>query len=236
MIVSISASAFDQWIGALDGGSALSMRQIGKMSGVSSGHLSVSRTRGVMPSAAVLGVAQSYGLDPLEEIARFPGFDTAWPAPKLKADQCLVLVPTLELIIELLWRGRELEMDDRKESHEVAGDALVRWADRAFVKTTKQEVAAAIGVNRVSMTKQLDNGKMPIDRIFAICGELKTHPGLPLVAAGHIGLEHIGWSIDDLLVKATAPQILDELRASQRHVEDALNMLVFLDEVDRKLG
>ena len=75
--MSISASVFDQWIGALDGGSALSMRQVGKMSGVSSGHLSVSRTRGVMPSAAVLGVAQAYGLDPLEEIARFPGFEIA---------------------------------------------------------------------------------------------------------------------------------------------------------------
>ena len=185
--MSISASAFDQWIGALNGGSALSMRQIGKMSGVSSGHLSVSRTRGVMPPAAVFGVAQAYGLDPLEEIARFPGFEIAWPVPKFKEDQCLVLVPTLELIIELLWRGRELEMDDRKESHAVAGDALVRWADRAFAKTTKQEVAAAIGINRVSMTKQLDNGKMPIDRIFAICGELRTHPGLPLVAAGHVG-------------------------------------------------
>lgn len=61
------------------------MRQIGKMSGVSSGHLSVSRTRGVMPPAAVFGVAQAYGLDPLEEIARFPSFEIAWPAPKLKA-------------------------------------------------------------------------------------------------------------------------------------------------------
>lgn len=65
-----------------------------------------------MPSAAVLGVAQAYGLNPLEEIARFPGFEIAWPAPKLKPDQCLVLVPTLELMIE---------HESQLSAHEVEG-------------------------------------------------------------------------------------------------------------------
>ncbi|MFI8598209.1 hypothetical protein ACIGDM_12955 [Rothia koreensis] len=119
MIVSISASVFDQWIGALNGESALSMRQIGKMSGVSSGHLSVSRTRGVMPPAAVFGVAQAYGLDPLEEIARFPGFEIAWPAPSEET-------PIQELDGDLLRRGDQLV---RVQDRPVPGEPVVAFND-----------------------------------------------------------------------------------------------------------
>ena len=239
--MSIPSRAFDQWVESVCGDTPPSMRQIAEMTrgqrtGASRNQLSLARARGTMPEVAVLSVAKAYGLNPLEEISRFPGFEAAWPKPKLKPEQCLILLPTLELIIELLWRGRELEMSDRKDTRGVPGDALARWADRAFAKTTKQDLAATIGVNRVSMTKQLEAGKMPVDRIFAICRVLRTHPGLPLAAAGHIDPEVLGWSLADLLIKATAPQILEELRSSRKYVDDSFNMLAFLDEVDRKLG
>lgn len=208
----------------------------GTRTGASRNQLSLARARGVVPSVAVLGVAAAYGLDPLEEISRFSGYESAWPKPKLKVQECLILLPTLELVIELLWRGGELEMENRKASQGVPGDALARWADHAFAGTTKQDVAEGIGVNRVSMTRQLEAGKMPVDRIFAIAQELGVHPGLPLAAAGHISPEVLGRSLDDLLIKAKAPEIFTELSASRRYVSDAFNMLVFLDEVDRKLG
>lgn len=233
--MSISAAAFDDWVEELADGQRPSMRQVAKMSHLSSGYLSVARARGSFPADVVLGVAVNYGAHPVEELARFAGYQELWPQPDYPLQEVLFLVPVLDLMTELLWRGDHPGVD-RPGGSRMAADALSRWSDLAFAGSSRVAVARGVGINRASMSTQLENGKMPIERILALSSYLRVHPGSGLVAGGHMDIEHLGWSIPQLLSKATAPQIFAELETAQKHVEEAFRMLVVVDEMHRKLG
>ncbi|WP_235503638.1 hypothetical protein, partial [Curtobacterium sp. S6] len=128
--MSISAAAFDDWLEELVDGQRPSMRQVAKMSHLSSGYLSVARARGSFPADIVLGVAANYGAHPIEELARFAGYQDLWPQPAYLLKEVLFLVPVLDLMTELLWRGEHPGVD-RPIGSRIAADALSRWSDLA---------------------------------------------------------------------------------------------------------
>lgn len=233
----VSKIAFEGWLYQIGDGTIPSLSALSRASGLSKATFSLQRTKNAVQPNTIMRIARGYGLHPLQELARFDGFQGIWPAPEPPKDLLLTVISTVELVKEVLRRGGDIADPQVQDLHPPT-DALIRWADRVGPEIDRKTAADSIGMRPENLSRDLNSRRLSFPNILKYADIAGTHPALGLCAAGWLEPSELPGvtSLSESMRACSGRQIWNELEASKRYVRATLESIITEDDMHRKLG
>lgn len=233
----VSKVAFEGWLYQISDGTIPPLSVLSRASGLSKAAFSLQRTKNVVQPNTIIRIARGYGLHPLQELARFDGFQELWPVPEPVEGLMLTVVSTEELVKEILRRGGHITDPQVKGLHPPT-DALVRWADRIAPELDRKTAAGSFGMRPENLSRDLNSRRLSFPNIVKYADTAGTHPALGLCAAGWLEPSELPGvtSLSESMQACSGRQIWNELEASKRYVRATLESIITEDDMHRKLG
>lgn len=233
----VSKLAFEGWLYQICNGEIPPLSVLSRASGLSKAAISIQRTKNAIQPNTIVKLSRGYGLNPLQELSRFDGYQGLWPVPEIRKHLLLTLVPIVELIKELLYRSGDIR-DPRPQNLYPPKDALIRWADRIGPDLDRKTAAEGLGMRAENLSRDLNSRKLSLNHIIAYAQLAGEHPALGLCAAGWLEPEELPGvaSLRQEMQTCTARRIGDELEASKRYIRATFESIITEDDMHGKLG
>lgn len=173
-----------------------SMRILSVLTGHSQPRISMQKGRGYIDSYLVVAFSRGLGLDPLEQLLKFPYYQRLLRQDAPATEEILALVSTRELAQELRYR---LGAADRPEEPLMTQEeplGFLRWYAAATQRGTGDEIAKQVGISASVLSSRNSRNSWSMEELHDLCEAGDLNYRVALVAARHLTLEEAGFPAD----------------------------------------
>ncbi|MFC6352654.1 hypothetical protein ACFP6B_01915 [Rothia nasimurium] len=223
--MTISGADLDAWLDGLE--LEWTVKLAAEKGQIALSTLALQRKENRVKPQNILKIAEGFGRNKLQELARFKGYEAMWPVEAADASPWYVCVPLVDIVTELLVRSGVVDYA-RGYALGVASDACDRWHDVVAGSVQRKDVARQVGIPKNQYSRMIVANELQFDTIVEVSRSLGVKPHVGLVACGYLGLEDIG-VVD---VRRSLAQVDSEILLGELERQDRSLVRVLGDAVE----
>lgn len=227
----LKADAFKQWAeSAQPRPHPLSWKKIAEQTNYTLVTVLRQKSKDSMDPALVLRMSRHVQLNPLEELARFPGFEVLGEAyvPPTQGEVLTQIPP--ELVLDEVRARLMDEQGPGPLSMPAWGEApyaFSSWMTWVGPRDFNAAIRSILGVSMTAVAKKLSNPQFKVEEIVTVCHQMRLNTRFALLILGYITPEEAGVPHrlrEDALKYARGEELVDQMHHSEKFVRRRLQI------------